>query len=391
MAWAAAKGPVKVFILSGQSNMEGKAAAYTLDAVINDPKTRDEFKHLKHGAKWAVRDDVWVTFLDNKVRGDSKLDGPLTVGFGSEKTRRDEQNKKVPEPGIGPELGIGRVLGDHFDGQVLLIKAAWGGRAVKYSFRPPSAIPSDDEIRAQVAGIEKNRQERIAREKQNPPKKAKPIPPERTFAQHKEGYGSDYRAILAETRNVLDDIKKHFPDYDPAAGYEIAGFIWFQGWNDAIGEGNPDYVKQMASFIRDIRKDLKAPAMPFVIGELGTDGPAAEGWVAKFRQQQAEIAALPEFKGTVALAKTAQYWPTDVPDLSAQWQEFQAAAKENAKKPNDDPTRLEPGKFFATNWERKYRQQLSYTSDKRYHYLGSGACYYRMGESMGRTMVELVK
>ena len=54
-----------------------------------------------------------------------------------------------------------------------------------------------------------------------------------------------------------------------------AGFAWFQGWNDAIGEGNPNYVDQMAHFIRDMRKDLKAPKMPFVIGELGTDGPGA--------------------------------------------------------------------------------------------------------------------
>ena len=66
----------------------------------------------------------------------------------------------------------------------------------------------------------------------------------------------------------------------------------------------------MAHFIRDMRKDLKAPEMPFVIGELGTDGPGAEGWVATFRNQQAEIAGLEEFKGNVALAKTADCWPT---------------------------------------------------------------------------------
>ncbi|MHC4740493.1 MAG: hypothetical protein ACYS8Z_01200, partial [Planctomycetota bacterium] len=45
--------PVKVFILAGQSNMEGKALASTLDAVIGDPAMRDEFKHLKKGDKWA--------------------------------------------------------------------------------------------------------------------------------------------------------------------------------------------------------------------------------------------------------------------------------------------------------------------------------------------------
>ena len=136
---AQAKVKLKVFVLSGQSNMQGKAAAYTLDAVIKDPKTRDQFKHLKKDGEWVKREDVWVSFLGNRNRAGYPLHGPLTVGYGSQKTIRDANNKKVPVPGVGPELGIGHVLGEHFNEQVLLIKAAWGGRAVKYSFRPPSA------------------------------------------------------------------------------------------------------------------------------------------------------------------------------------------------------------------------------------------------------------
>lgn len=390
--YADAKGPVKVFILSGQSNMQGKAAAYTLDAVINDPKTHDRFKHLKKDGQWVKRNDVWVTFLDNKNQGGFPLYGPLTVGYGSEKSIRDENNKKIPVPGIGPELGIGFVLGDYYDEQVLLIKAAWGGRAVKYSFRPPSAMPSDDEIRAQVAQMEARRQERLRRYEaaKAAGKRAKPVGPERTFEEHKAGYGSDYRKVLSETKRVLDNIETYFPDYDPDQGYDIAGFFWFQGWNDGIGEGNPDYVEQMAHFIRDIRKDLGVPNMPFVIGEPGIDGPDAAGWVANFRKQQAAIAALPEFQGNVKLAPTAQYWPTGLPDLQDEWNAFRAAAKENADKAKDDPTRMEPGMFFNKNWLQKYKKELSYTSDKRYHYLGSGACYYEMGESMAKSMLELL-
>jgi alpha-galactosidase len=212
-----------------------------------------------------------------------------------------------------------------------------------------------------------------------------------TFDRLKEMYGSDYRKILSETRRVLDDIKKYFPEYDEDRGYEIAGFVWFQGWNDAIGAGNPDYPQQMAHFIRDIRRDLKAPDLPFVIGELGTDGPEAEGWIATFRAQQAEIAAMEEFRGNVRLAKTAQYWPTDLPDMQDEWKKFRANAQKNEAKAKDDPTRIDPGLFFQMNWRQRYRKQLAYTSDKRYHYLGSGACYYQMGESMGRAMLEMMK
>lgn len=272
-----AKGPVKVFILSGQSNMEGKAAAHTLDAVINDPKTRAQFEHLKPNGKWLVRDDVFVTYLDKKTKGESPLPlfGPLTVGFGSQKQIRDADNKRITVPSLGPELGIGVVLGEHYEEPVLLIKAAWGGRAVRYSFRPPSALPTDEQIKAEVAAINAKRQAAIDRQKANPKKKPKPTRPPATFEARKEGYGSDYRKILSETKRVLDDISQYVPNYDADQGYELAGFIWFQGWNDGIGSGNPDYLDQMSHFIRDIRRDLKAPALPFVIGELGTDGPKA--------------------------------------------------------------------------------------------------------------------
>jgi alpha-galactosidase len=376
-AGAAAPGPVKVFILAGQSNMEGKALASTLEPVIADADTHDRFAHLKTDGKWTVRDDVWVTFLDRQTKGpagDIPRYGPLGVGFGGFKTDRDDNNRKFAALSVGPELGIGYVLGDRFDEQVLLIKAAWGGRAVKKTFRPPSAMPSDEQIQEELAAI-----------------KAKDPETDMTFDGLKETYGSDYRKILSETRRVLDDVKRYFPEYDEERGYEITGFVWFQGWNDAIGAGNPDYPRQMAHFIRDIRRDLKAPDMPFVIGELGTDGPDAEGWIATFRAQQAEIAAMEEFRDNVRLAKTAHCWPTDLPDMQDEWNEFRANAQKNEAKAKDDPTRIDPGLFFQINWRQRYKEQLAYTSDKRYHYLGSGACYYEMGESMGRAMLEMMK
>lgn len=368
--------PIKVFILAGQSNMEGKAAASTLEAVMADPEKGKPYAHLKNTeGDWVVRDDVWVTFLDRASRGEDPFPrfGGLTVGFGSQKQGRDAENKRVPVASLGPELGIGQVLGDHFEEPVLLIKAAWGGRALKYAFRPPSAMPSDDEIRAEVAAVRERK-----------PKS------EIDFASRKAGYGVSYRKILEETRRVLDDLDAYLPDGVASRGHELAGFIWFQGWNDGVGKGNPDYVEQLAHFIRDMRRDLNAPELPFVIGELGTDGVAAGGWIKTFREQQAAVAALPEFKNSVRLAKTARYWPEDLPDLSAEWNAFRVLAKANESKSKEDPTRIEPGLFYQQNWAQRYRKPLSFTSDKRYHYHGSGACYYQMGASMGRAMVEML-
>lgn len=365
-------GPVKVFILAGQSNMEGKALASTLEPVITDAETRDRFKHLKTGDKWSIRQDVWVTFLDRQGNSPFPKYGPLSVGFGGHKVSRDENNKKRPMLSIGPELGIGHVLGDHFDEQVLLIKAAWGGRAVKYSFRPPSAMPDDATVNERLVQVQKKH-------------------PDQTFDLLKKSYGSDYRKILAETTVVLSNIKKYFADYDETQGYEIAGFIWFQGWNDGVGRGNPDYTEQMAHFIRDIRGDLETPDLPFVIGELGMDGPEADGWLATFRKQQVAIAAMPEFMDNVRLAKTSHCWHTGPESMQGKWEDFRKTAKANEQKPKDDPTRVKPSEFFQANWVRRYKQELSYTSDRRYHYHGSGRSYYEMGESMGMAMLELVK
>ena len=364
------KSPVKVFILAGQSNMEGKALASTLEAVIADSKTHDEFKHLKTDGKWTVRQDVWVTFLDKSIRGtsDIPLYGPLSVGFGGHKTTG---KPKRPAPTVGPEIGIGYVLGDHYDEQVLLIKAAWGGKSVKRNFRPPSAMPTDEQLKQELEAVKKKN-------------------PDMTFEELKESYGMFYRKILEETHKVTNNIKKYFASYDESQGYEIAGLIWFQGWNDGVGRGNPDYVEQMAHFIRDLRKDLNAPNLPVAIGELGTDGPGAEGWIATFRAQQARIAAIDEFKGNVRLAKTAQFWPT-FPDTDDKWQAFREEAKKNEQKPESDPTRINPGEYYQTNWVQRYAKELSYFSDKRYHYKGSGACYYRMGEAMATAILQMIE
>src|SRR5688572_18605001 len=110
----AADPPVKVFVLAGQSNMEGKAKVSLLDYQADQPGTKDLYKHLRKDGKWAERDDVFVKFLDRK--------GKLTVGFGSPKC-------------VGPELEFGTVVGDHYKEPVLLIKTAWGGRSLYRDFR----------------------------------------------------------------------------------------------------------------------------------------------------------------------------------------------------------------------------------------------------------------
>jgi alpha-galactosidase len=118
---AAARKPVRVFILAGQSNLEGAGVIKadprrnggkgSLEFLVKDAATAMRFAPLVNSAgQWRTRDDVWVSYLDRK--------GPLTVGFGA---RRDET--------IGPELGVGWVPGDALDEPVFLMKMSLAPRA----------------------------------------------------------------------------------------------------------------------------------------------------------------------------------------------------------------------------------------------------------------------
>jgi hypothetical protein len=168
-------GTVKVFILAGQSNMEGKGRMKLAEYQSVAPEFRDFYAHLQKDGKWVVRDDVWINFLDRR--------GALTVGFGS--------------PGcIGPELEFGLAMGDRFDEPVLLIKTAWGGRSLGRDFLPPSARqPAEDELRAIVE-----------KENANPKRKG-----DVTLEQVRDRYGRSYREMMGEIRTVLGEMGTRFP------------------------------------------------------------------------------------------------------------------------------------------------------------------------------------
>jgi len=258
----AGTSPVKVFILAGQSNMEGQGVADldgpdydggkgTLSHLMKDPAKASLFKHLRDDqGQWTVRDDVWVWYKpeDNSVKA-----GPLTLGF----TVYDGRHH------FGPELQFGHVMGDHLTNQVLLIKTAWGGKSLYQDFRPPS---SGGKV------------------------------------------GPYYIKMVEETREALGNLWKYFPNYD-GGGYELAGFVWYHGWNDGCDPKNavPEYEQNLVNLIKDLRNDLKAPRLPVVIGELTGPWVKAEGQWAAIRKAQANAAARPEFKSTVLFVETHEF------------------------------------------------------------------------------------
>jgi hypothetical protein len=189
---------------------------------------------------------------------------------------------------------------------ILIIKTAWGGRSLNTEFRPPSAGPY------QLPKV-------IQEEWDKHPQGAHGIPKleDRKAWQEKKDAASGvfYRMMVDHVKKVLADPKRVCPAYDPKEGYELAGFVWLQGFNDLVdgttypGPDKPGrfdlYSDLLARFIRDVRKDLAAPRMPFVIGVLGVGG---ESENEVFRKAMAAPAALPEFQGNVIAVETAPFW-----------------------------------------------------------------------------------
>ena len=195
------KGPLKVFILAGQSNMDGQADIRTVDFLgeDKDPARAALLKAFKPNSKgYMMRDDVWVA--------NEGVYDKLQAGFGG------RPNYDVLGTNIGPEYGFGYYMGEALDEQVLLIKYGPGGQSLCVNFRPPSA------------GV---------------PEGKKP-----------EDVGNQYRVLTRYVHETLDNLKTKFPGYNEKAGYEIAGFVWFQGYNDQFDEtGRKEYGANLVHLI----------------------------------------------------------------------------------------------------------------------------------------------
>jgi hypothetical protein len=114
--------------------------------------------------------------------------------------------------------------------------------------------------------------------------------------------------MIAEIREAVGSIKTRFPQ-SKAEGHELAGFVWYQGWNDGCDPQHavPEYEQNLVNLIHDVRRDVRAPELPVVVGEL--TGPwvdAPNGWAA-IRAAQAAAAARLEFQGNVVFVPTHQF------------------------------------------------------------------------------------
>lgn len=285
-----------------------KTISYTVAADIPGCARADS----KTYSSWATRDDVYISSLSSKPLNDDSVtrSGNLSVGFGVDNQMRNGEGY------IGPEFGFGHVVGNGLNDKVLLIKTSWGGKSLAVDFRPPSSVG---------LGVGSP---------------ASTTTPDQT--------GAYYTDMVRKVRLVLSDIKKYYPAYD-GNGYEVVGFGWHQGWNDRV---NTTYVAQyeinMANLIQDLRKDLNLPNMLVVIGNTGLAWAGTDKNSLDLINAQASVAdpsKYPKFAGNVSTIDTR---PFHYPDTS-------------------------PEIGFI------------------YHWNYNGESYFKVGEGMGAAMLKLMK
>jgi len=379
----AAPKPLKIYLLVGQSNMQGHAAERTLEHLGMDPKTAPLLKAIRNADGTAkVQKNVWISSIEPSLESGEKH-GRLTVGYGA----------GGRGPKIGPELTFGITMQNHVGEPILLIKTSWGGKSLNTDFRPPSAGP-----------YEFNQQQL-----ENYKKRGKDVAEARK--EKTERTGVYYRLMLEHIHKVLADIRRVYPDYDAKAGYELAGFVWFQGWNDMVDgstyptRGQPGsydaYSKNLAHFIRDVRLDLKAPKLPFVIGVMGAGGPIAKygpdqkryaGIHGEFRKAMATPAKMPEFKGNVTAVFTENYWDLQLSELVNRNGKVNAKRRELSK--DQTLTREQRDKAVANYTAKLFtKRELKIlqtgTSNAAYHYLGSAKILAQIGKAFANALAAM--
>ena len=257
---AKTESKVRVFVLAGQSNMEGFG---TIEDTENDPGSlidvlqNDEdgsWSEIGEVGAWNSLDGASLYFANN---GDT-IRTNVTVGQGNDPNL------------IGVELMFAHKLDEYYDDPVLIIKTAWGGKSLAVDFRPPSA------------GGET---------------------------------GAFYNSMIQIIQDVTQNLGSEFPNIG-TTDYEISGFTWFQGWNDGASDSFLDeYESNLYHLVNDVRNDLGVPTLPVVIANSGQGGyeSISDSWVQDMQNvlsvAQENVGCNDEdYGGKVGFVETKQYY-----------------------------------------------------------------------------------
>lgn len=385
--------PVKVYILSGQSNMVGQGnvdPTNTPGTLATTVKQQGKFPNLLSNGTWRVRNDVTYRGLIAAVANTN-----LKVGLGASAAA------------IGPELGFGNVMGYYHDEPVLILKSSEGGRALGWDFLPPGSVKYTNgstvyagygesplswatgtaPIPSALYGGYQYDQCFLSETNMGAPAWAngttyttnylvkhngviyihKSLPPNVAAANSEPGVGGSWTTYwniysITNVVDVLDNFATQYPKY-AAQGFEITGFAWFQGWNDGLSYTATyasRYETNMAQFIRQIRAYYEnrypgkiRPKAPFVIATC-----AFEGWSSAYTNQYPT-------RGRVINAQLAVGNPAKYPEFAGNVKTMEA---------------------------RGYWRDLAVSpANQGYHYHRNAETFMLVGDALGRGMIDLLK
>ncbi len=277
---------VKVFILMGQSNMVGMGDINPADkpgTLTTLTKTEKKYPFLLDDAgQWTARQDVY--YYDARV----KKGGALTATSNGN--------------AIGPELGFGFVMGQLLDEPVLILKSCIGNRSLGWDLLPPGSERYTAEV-TERGGAKVTKT--FAGYKDTPDSWVEGQPKKEVNWYAGKQYDDD----LANAKAALADLAKIFPDYK-GQGYEIAGFVWWQGNKDQNAVHAARYEQNLARLIPSLRKDYAAPNAKFVLA-TGCGFTGREGFGLQISEAQLAIADAkkhPEFAGNVKAVDSRDLW-----------------------------------------------------------------------------------
>jgi alpha-galactosidase len=200
--------------------------------------------------------------------------------------------------------------------------------------------------------------------------------PAQSYEEFKGKFGASYRDMITSIKDALANLKTNHPAYQ-GQGYEIMGFVWFQGYNDMFSEeARNHYAKNLVTLIKDVKKELNAPNMRTVIGQMGHNGDSKGLYPAKtdkktgktvldgqgaIRKAQLEASEDPDIKDSTALVRTAPLWDMEC-----------------------DAIYKGPG-----SWLKNVDKWNQFGSDRPYHYYGSPWFFSQTGSAFAKAMIGL--
>lgn len=312
---------VKVFIIMGQSNTleMGKVKGDGEGSLEHATKTEGLYPYMVDDAgNWTVRKDVrnvHVMGSGGPGKTSVKRNDWLTVSGGK----------------VGIEIGIGHYLGEALDEPVLILKSSIGNRSLGWDLLPPGSESYE------FVDPKSGKTLVYAGYGQSPDKWEKGTEPKPIGWKA----GVQYDGDVARAKDVLSKLGEFYPD---ATGYEVAGFLWWQGDKDRYNAGHASkYEENLVRLIASLRKDFDAPDAKFVCATLG--------------QTSKENA-----KGNEKMLLDAKF-----------------AISDPAKHPD-----------LKGDVATVYTNPISMGSSSNAHYGGNAKTYMNVGEAMGKAMVELL-